>query len=126
MAIEMFSPDSILEYVPEYGKNRESESPCVVKLRYVPFVKTQEYARLITARSKHETDKERLAEIYQQVQKRQFLDNIVGVSGCTVDGKEITTPAALWEHAAPHLVYELLAVMEDGCKIKAGLRQDPQ
>lgn len=126
MAIHSFSPDSILEYVPEYGKNRESDSPCIVKLRFVPFVKTQEYARLIAARSKHETEKTRLAEIYQDIQRRQFLENIVGVSGFTVDGKEITTPAALWENSAPGLVYELLAVMEDSQKINAGLRKEPQ
>jgi radical SAM superfamily enzyme with C-terminal helix-hairpin-helix motif len=126
MAIQVFSPEEVLEYIPEYGKNRESESPCVVRLHYVPFVKTQEYARLISARSKHETDKARLAEIYQDVQKRQFLDNIVSISGFTVDGKEITTPSALWEFSAAGLIYELIAVMESPIKIREGLRKEAQ
>lgn len=126
MAINVFSPDEVLEYVPEYGKNRENESPCVVRLHYVPFVKTQEYARIISARTKHETDKARVTEICQEVQKRQFLENIVSVSGFTVDGKEITTPAALWEHSAAGLIYELVATMESPINIREGLKKEAQ
>ncbi|WKZ34014.1 MAG: hypothetical protein QY316_06350 [Thermodesulfobacteriota bacterium] len=122
MAIEVFSPDVAIEYIPEYGKNRESDKPCIVKLRYVPFVKSQEYSRLIAARLGQGAPREKVTEVSQAVQKRQFFDNVVSTSGFFVDGKEITTVEGLWEHAPSELVHEIVTAMESALKLKEGLR----
>ena len=126
MAIHGFAAGSIVEYVPEFGRNRESGSPCVVKLKYVPFVKTQEYARIIAARSQYAGDKSRGIEISQEVQKKQFHENVLSVSGFTVSGKEITTSEELWENASAGLIYELVSAMEDSTRLRAGLREEPK
>lgn len=128
MALHLFSPDSIIEYVPEYGKNRESDPPCVIKLKFVPFVKTQEYARLLAARTRHYATSDKSGAIIasQEIQKRQFIENIVSVSGFLVNEKEITTPEELWENAPAGLVYELVSAMEDSQKLRAGLKKEAQ
>lgn len=120
MALQAFSPDAIIEYVPKYGRNRGSDNPCVVKLHYVPFVKSQEYARLIAARINVSTDKEKATRVAQEVQKRQFIENVVSVSGFIVEGQEKTSPEDLWVHASSELIYEILAAMESPLNLNEG------
>lgn len=122
MGIKAFSPDAIIEYVPKYGRNRGSEDPCVVKLHYVPYMKSQEYARLIAARLNDTADKEKATKVAQEVQKRQFLENVVSVSGFIVDGQEKTTAEDLWAHASSELIYEILGAMESPLKLNEGIK----
>ena len=43
MAIISFGKDTLIDYVPEYGSNKDSDNPCVVRLRFVPYAKVLEY-----------------------------------------------------------------------------------
>ncbi|CAG1065998.1 hypothetical protein BAC1_01595 [uncultured bacterium] len=128
MALHSFSPGSIIEYVPEYGKNKENDPPCIVKLRYVPFVKTQEYARLLAARTRHYATPDKSGAIIasQEIQKRQFIENIDSVSGFFVGEREVSTPEELWDNAPAGLVYELVSAMEDSQKLRAGIKKEAQ
>lgn len=123
MAIISFDRASLIEYVPEYSGNRESVEPCVVKLRFVPYARVQHYARLIAAR-KGTTDQARMIEMTQEVQKRQFVDNVEGVSGYYVDAVEVRDPERFYETADTDLVIEIIKAMESSCKLSEGQRKN--
>lgn len=127
MAIISFSKDAIIDYVPEYGGNRQSDDPCVVRLKYVPFSKVQEYARLISARTKGGGgggEQSKAAEIAQQVQKKEFVENVESISGYFVEDREVTDPAEFYETADSELVTEIIRAMESSARLTEGQRKN--
>lgn len=122
MAIVSFSKDTIIDYVPEYGGNRDSADPCVVKLRFVPFSKVQEYSKIIAARAKGDMSK--APDISREIQKRQFCESVESVSDFFVDGREVTSADEFYEHAPSELVYELIRAMESSAKLSEGQRKN--
>ena len=124
MAIISFSKDTVIDYVPAYGGNRESPDPCVVRLRFVPYAKVQEYSRIIAARLKGTSDQTRASDAVAEVQKRQFIENVVEVSGFLVDGQEVKDASEFFNHATTDLIYEVLKAMEDSARLTEGQRKN--
>jgi len=120
MAIISFDKDALVDYIPEYAGNRDSGEPCIVRLKFVPFSRVQHYARLIAARTEGLSDKARIAEISQSVQKRQFVENVESVSGYYVGMKEVEDPAEFYETADTDLVLEVIKAMESASKLTGG------
>lgn len=123
MAIISFSKDSIVDYIPEYGGNRDSDDPCVVRLRFVPYSKVQDYGRLISARLKGKPEGIS-AEVGREVQRKEFLDNVESISGYTVDGREVTAPGEFYDTADTALVIEIIQAMESAQKLTEGQRKN--
>lgn len=122
MALISFDPDIPIDYIPAYAGNRDSDNPCIVKLKFVPYAKVQEYSRLISIKAKGIP--ERFAEANREYQKKQFIENIESVSGYFISGKEITTANELYETAPAELIYELIRAMEDAAKLSEGQRKN--
>src|SRR5574337_449040 len=93
MAIISFDKDAAVDYIPEYGGNRESLDPCVVRLKFVPFSRVQHYSRMIAARAKGLSDPQKVTEASQQVQKNQFVESVESIAGYYVGAREVTDPA---------------------------------
>lgn len=126
MAIISFSKDVLIDYVPSYGGNRESDSPCVVRIRFVPYAKVQDYARLMAARAKglSSSDISKISEITADVQKKQFVENIDSVDNFMLDGREVKDAALFYEYAPKELIYEIIKAMEDSAKLSDGQRKN--
>lgn len=126
MAIISYDKDTPIDYIPEYGGNRDSENPCVVRLRFVPCSKVQEYSRHIAARNKgvSDADTDKRVSISQEVQKKQFTESVESVSGYFVGEREVTGAAEFYESAPYELVYELIAAMQDLQRLTAGQRKN--
>lgn len=124
MAIISFDPDTLIDFVPAYGGNRDSADPCVVRLRFIPFVKVQEYSRLLAARAKSVSDPAKLAELSQAVQKKQFVDSVESVSAFSVNGREVTSPEEFYDMADTELVIEVIRAMESTHKLTEGQRKN--
>ena len=124
MAIISFDKDAVIEYVPAYGENRESETPCVVRLKFVPYSRVQHYARIISAKAKGAAINEKIAEIAQEIQKKQFVESVESVSGYFIGAKEITTPSEFYETADTELILELIKAMESQQKLSEGQRKN--
>ena len=124
MAIISFSKNAVVDYVPEYAGNRESADPCIVQIRFVPFSKVQDYGRFIAARAKGMNDPIKLKEIYQEVQKRQFIENVESVVNYYVDGKEVKDAESFYDTADTELVIEIIKAMESGAKLSEGQRKN--
>jgi hypothetical protein len=120
MAIISFDRDAVVDFVPAYGNNRETEKPCVVRLRYVPYSRVQHYSRLLAARTKGLNDHARLTELAHEVQKRQFVESVESVSGYYVNGAEANDPAALYDTAPTELIHEIIRAMEDASRLSEG------
>ena len=123
-AIISFDKDTIIEYVPAYGGNRESENPCVVRLRYVPYSRVQHYAKLLSARAKNFNDASKVAEAGQEVQKKQFAENVEAVSGYFIGDREVTDASEFYETADTELVIEIIRAMESQSKLSEGQRKN--
>lgn len=119
MAIEFFDPNTPLDYVPAFANNRESTEPCVVKLKYVPYVKMLTYERLIIEKTKG--DRTKVGEVLPEVQKKQFLDSVENVSGFFVGKRAVTDPDEFYEVADSALIVEIIRAMENPCFLKEGL-----
>lgn len=124
MAIISFDRDSILDYIPEYGGNRESADPCVVTLRFVPYSRVQEYSRLLAARTRGVADPVRVAELTQHVQKKQFVENVEAVSGYFVGDRKVISPGEFFETADTDLVLEVIGAMESMSRLTEGQRKN--
>lgn len=126
MALILFDKDAVIDYIPEWGGNRESESPFVVKLKYIAFGKMRGYAQQIDHAMKTAKDDSDKAEKALEIQKRQFIDNVAGFENIVVEGRAVTDPAEFYELAAPDLVYEILAAMQDFQKLRDNQRKNSQ
>ena len=123
MAIISFSPDTLIDYIPTYGGNRDSDNPCIVKLKFVPFSKVQVYSRMITAKTKGLMDTKKITEATQEIQRKQFIESVESISGFVCEGKEVTTPTEFYDLAPSSLIYELIGAMEDSQKISEGQKK---
>lgn len=123
MAIISYSKDTLIDYIPEYAGNRDSESPCIVRLKFVPYAKVIEYSRLIASRAKGAVDAKNIS-IAQEVQKKQFMDSVESVSGYYVDGKEEISASIFYETAPAELIHEIIRAMESAQKLNEGQRKN--
>ncbi len=124
MAIISFDQDTIIDYLPEYGGNRDSVDPCVVRLRFVPYSRMHQYSRLIAARTRGVADQSRVAEIAQSIQKKQFVENVESISGYFVEEREVTGAEDLYETADTDLVLEIIKAMESHSRLTEGQRKN--
>jgi hypothetical protein len=127
MAIISFDPEEILEYVPEC--ERDSDDPCIIKMKYLPVGRSKQYAKRVEQLSSglNKGGKgfhEKVGNIERRVQKEQFIDNIVSVSGFYLmkagKKKAITDPAEFYESADVGLVAEIIGAMQDSAKLSEG------
>lgn len=124
MAIISFDRDSVQEYIPQYGGNRDSSDPCVVTLKFVPYSRVQHYSRLIAARTRGVTDPSRVAEVSQEVQKKQFVENVETVRNYFVGAMEVSSPAEFYDTADTDLVIEIIRAMESHARLTEGQRKN--
>lgn len=124
MAIISFDKDAIIEYVPAYGGNRESDNPCVVRLKFVPYSRVQHYAKILSARAKNLNDASKMAEAGQEIQKKQFTESVEAVSGYFIGEKEITDPSEFYNTADTELIIEIIRAMESQSKLSEGQRKN--
>lgn len=123
MAIISFDRDFAVDYMPAYAGNRESDNPCVVRLKFVPYAKVQEYGRLLAIKAKA-AGQEKLGEIGRDMQKRQFIENVESVSGYYVGSREVTDASEFYDTAPADLIFEVLKAMADSAKLNEGQRKN--
>ena len=124
MAIISFDKDTLVDYIPEYGGNRNSADPCVVRLKYVPYSRVQHYSRMIAARAKGLSDPQKMTDVSQQVQRSQFVDNVDSISGYYVGEREVISPAEFYDTADTDLVIEVIKAMESHSRLTEGQRKN--
>lgn len=124
MSIVSFDKESIVDYIPEYGGNRESADPCIVSLRFVPYSRVQEYSRLLAARTRGVADSVKVAELTQHVQRKQFVENVENISGYFVGSMKVTSPGEFFDTADTDLVLEVIRAMESASRLTDGQRKN--
>lgn len=124
MAIISFDRDITVDYIPAYGGNRDSDDPCIVRLRFVPFSRVQHYSRVIAARTKGVSEPARVTEITHEVQRKQFTENVEGVENYYVGSREVTDPGEFYDTADTDLVIEVIKAMESHEKLTGGQRKN--
>ncbi len=124
MAIISFDPHRVVDYIPEYNGNRESDNPCVVRLRFVPYARVQHYSRILAGRTSGVSDPLRITEITQEVQKRQFVENVEEILNYYVGEREVRDPEEFYETADTDLVVEIIKAMESHARLTEGQRKN--
>ena len=124
MALISFDKDTVIDYVPAYGGNRDSDTPCVVGIKYVPYSRVQHYGKLLAAKAKNVHDAVKVAEAGQEIQRKQFVENIAYISGYSISGREVTDPNELYDTADTDLILELIRAMESQQKLSEGQRKN--
>lgn len=113
-----FDKDEIIDYLPEYSNNRDSDDPCIVRLKFVSFSKVQGYAREIDSRVKNKGSN--VTKITQAIQKKQFIESVESISGYFIQDKEVTSAEEFYETADTDLVLEICRAMESQSKLNEG------
>lgn len=126
MAIISFDKDALVDYMPAYGGNRESEDPCIVRMKFVPHSRAQHYSRVISHKVKASADPGKIPEISHEVQRKQFVESVESVSGYFIGSREVTDPGELYDTADGDLVIELLRAMESQQKLSEGQIKNSQ
>lgn len=122
MALISFDPDVAVEYIPE--SERDSDDPCVIMLKFVPYSKVQTYSRMIANKTKGVNGNAKIAEITQGVQRRQFEDSVESISNYSVGGKDITEAGDFYDTADTDLIIEVIHAMESAQKLTEGQRKN--
>ena len=124
MALISFDKDTVIEYVPAYGNNRESENPCVVRLKFVPYSRVQHYAKLLSAKARNTNDSGKMTEAGQEIQRKQFVENVEGVSGYCIGDREVKDPGEVYDTADMEFVHEIIRAMESQQKLSEGQKKN--
>lgn len=126
MAIISFDKDALIDYMPAYNGNRESEEPCIVRMKFVPYSRVQHYSRVIAQKTKGVNDPSKITEISHEVQRKQFVESVESVSGYSIGDREVTDPGELYDTADSELIMELIRAMESQQRLSAGQRKNSQ
>lgn len=124
MAIVSFDREAVTDYLPKYSGNRDSDDPCIVRLKFVPYSRVQHYSRVLAARTKGTTSPSKITEVGQAVQKKQFIESVEAVSGYYVGEREVADPGEFYETADTELVIEIIRAMESASKLTEGQRKN--
>ena len=130
MAHISFDEDEVIEYV--FEGERASENPCSVLLRFVSYKKVQRYRKMIITDFAEKSDgvknARRLSEIRigveRDVQRKQFLENVVEVRNYFIKGEEVKDPGRFYDTAPADLVLETIRAMEDAQQLSEGQRKN--
>ncbi len=121
MAIVVFDPDEVIDYIPKQERN--SDNPCVIKMKYVPYGKVGKYANIIAQKSRGKLP-DGVLEVQHEVQKQQFCDNVVEVENFFVGTKPVKDPSDFYELAPATLIYEIIGAMESHARLSEGQRKN--
>lgn len=124
MAIISFDKDALVDYIPEYGGNRDSFDPCIVRLKFVPYSRVQHYSRVIAARTRGISDPPKITEATQEVQRKQFVENVDSIYGYYVGEREVVEPDEFYDTADTDLVIEIIRAMESHAKLTEGQKKN--
>lgn len=124
MAIISLDREMAVDFIPEYGGNRDSDTPCIVRLKFVPYSRIQHYSRLIAARTKSATDPAKVTEVSQEIQRRQFVDSVESITGYYIGEREIKDPGEFYDSADTDLILEIIRAMESSSKLTEGQRKN--
>ncbi len=124
MAIISFDRDTLIDYMPAYGGNRDSVDPCVVRLKFVPYSRVQEYSRLLAARAGGAGDAAKTVNLTQSVQRKQFVENVSSIEGYYIGEREVTDPEEFYDSADTELVTEIIRAMENIHRLSEGQRKN--
>lgn len=124
MALISFDRDTVIDYIPAYGGNRDSENPCIVRMKYIPYSRVQHYGKLLAAKAKNVNDAVKVAEAGQEIQRKQFTESVESISGYSINGREVTTAEELYDTADTDLILELIRAMESQQKLSEGQRKN--
>jgi len=132
MAIISFDKDAIIDYVIEYGDNRDDKNPCMVGISFVSNGRVMEYAKQlqsqIAAKSRG-VRPEKISgiqsEVALKIQKKQFIDNISYVKNFSLIGKDgkpkkCEDVGEFYENVDSEIVYEIIKAMESASKLTDG------
>lgn len=124
MAIISFDPDVLIDFLPEYGGNRDSDDPCVVRLKYVSYSRSQHYARVLAQKIGNTSKSSKIAEASMALQRKQFVENVESISGYFIGEREITEPGEFYDTADTALITEIIEAMESSAKLTEGQRKN--
>lgn len=120
MALVGFDKDEVIDFVPEFCNNRDSDNPCIIKLKFVPYSKVMKYARLIAERTKNTNSSVKIAEVGQGVQRKQFCESVESVEGYSIGGRDVTDASEFYDVADTDLVIEIIKAMESQARLTEG------
>ena len=124
MALISFDKDTVIDYIPTYGGNRDSDNPCIVRMKYIPYSRVQHYGKLLAAKAKNVNDASKVAEAGQEIQRKQFTDSVESISGYSINAREVTTAEELYDTADTDLILELIRAMESQQRLSEGQRKN--
>lgn len=124
MGLNLYSRDKVIDYVPKWNGNRESDDPFVIKLRFLNYneiVAVQRQIRTASAKAKNQAKKE---DVLLDVQTQMLRDNIVGFENVCVDGQPIETVDQFMDNCIEALVEEIADAMTNITKLTEGERKN--
>jgi hypothetical protein len=129
MAFISFDEDTVIEYTPEYGNNRQDKTPLIIGLKFVGYGRASEYAKQINSdfgrkiKGKKAEDYEAIrTSVNHQIQKKQFMDNVDYIKNWKLsDGKgnlvDCDDKEKFFKLAPAAVILEIIRAMEDNAKL---------
>jgi hypothetical protein len=124
MAIIGLKPGAVIPYIPIAERGNETD-PCIIHIKYLSNPQVRDYAVRITKATKNTTSPESAVEKGLDVQRQQFIENVVKVENYTqADGTQILTAEQLYDAGDQALIREITQAMESIALLTNGQRKN--
>lgn len=124
MAIIGLKPGAVIPYVPVSERGNETD-PCIIHIKYLSNPQVRDYAVRVTKATRNTTTPESAVEKGLDVQRQQFIENVVRVENYSLpDGTQVTTAEQLYDNGDQSLIREVIQAMESVALLTAGQRKN--
>lgn len=104
--------------------HRDMEDPPSFGVKYVPNKKSDFYSAEMQKKTMRTRNQDILAHIPQNMQRKQFMENIAYVKGYEDESGKALSVENFYDMAPAADVQELIRAMEDGTKMSEGDRKN--
>ncbi len=120
MAIISLDPDVIIDFVPEYGGNKETKDPCVVHMRPLTYAQGQVMERSVLSKLTGKYSAAKDNKVRQGEQQAIMLKHIDSLSNYYVGEKLVADAETFFNSADTELLVEVLEALLSNTKLSEG------
>jgi hypothetical protein len=120
MAIISLDPDVVIDYIPEYGGNKESDKPCIVRMRPLTYAQGQEMERRVLSQLKGAYSAAKENKVRQGEQKKVIVKHVESLENYFVGDKSVADAQTFYNCADVTLLVEILEALMSNSKLSEG------
>ena len=105
-------------------EERKKLEPCTIHIKYLSNPQVRDYSVRLTKATRDTRTPEAAIERGLDIQRQQFIENVVNVENYSLPDMQVTTAEQLYDNGEQTLIREILQAMEHIALLTAGQRKN--